>query len=49
MAQYIEDIRYNEASQKGQEVLLFLNKEHNTSEYRILELGSGTGLGGLFS
>jgi tRNA G26 N,N-dimethylase Trm1 len=49
MAQYIEDIRYNEATPKGQEALQFLKKEHNTSEYKILELGSGTGLGGFFS
>ena len=49
MAQYIENVRYNIAPPKGQEALKFLTKENNTSEYQILELGSGTGLGGLFT
>ena len=49
MAQYIENVRYNIAPPKGQEALKFLTKDKNTSEYQILELGSGTGLGGLFT
>ena len=49
MAQYIEDVRYNQAAAKGQEALQFLTKENNTNEFKILELGSGTGLGGFFT
>ena len=49
MAQYIEDVRYNQAPAKGQEALQFLTKENNTNEFKILELGSGTGLGGFFT
>ena len=49
MAQYIEDVRFEAVPSKGQEALEFLSKKHNTSEYNILELGSGTGLGGFFT
>ncbi len=49
MAQYIEDVRFEAATPKGQEALEFLSKKHNSNEYKILELGSGTGLGGFFT
>ena len=49
MAQYIENVRYKVANQKGQDALKFLATGADTSEFRILELGSGTGCGGLFT